>query len=169
MESTEQFNSIYSAYFSSVFAYFCACFGKDQAESLAQQTFLQVWRALKNRTFEEPKSWKAWVFRTAVNVKNDWLRKKRVSPVTVAFDDRLDLPAPQGCEEHLQAIAVRTAFSCLLPQERELLLWGLAGFTSDEIADMLGGVSASTIRGRIAAARKRFRAHLHENGVVCDE
>ena len=96
MKSAEQFNSIYGTYFSSVFAYFCACFGKDQAESLAQQTFLQVWRALKNPTFEEPKSWKAWVFRTAINVKNDWLRKKRVTPVTVAFDDRLDLPAPQG-------------------------------------------------------------------------
>lgn len=169
MKSTEQFNGVYSAYFGSVFAYFCACFGKDQAENLAQQTFLQVWRALKSGAFVEPRSWKAWVFRTAVNVKNDWLRKKRITPVTVAFDDRLDLPAPQGCEEHLQAIAVRDAFSRLPPQERELLLWGQAGFTSDEIADLLGGVNASTVRGRMAAARKRFRAYLQENGVVCDE
>lgn len=43
------FNEIYDKYYKKIFAYFKKDFGKDDAEDLTQQTFMQLWAWLPNR------------------------------------------------------------------------------------------------------------------------
>ena len=43
------FNEIYDNYYKKIFAYFRKDFGKDDAEDLTQQAFMQLWAWLPKR------------------------------------------------------------------------------------------------------------------------
>ena len=49
------FNEIYDKYYKKIFAYFRKDFGKDDAEDLTQQAFMQLWAWLPNRYIIENK------------------------------------------------------------------------------------------------------------------
>ncbi len=73
-EKDAAFDRVYAELFRDVFSYFNVCFGAEAAEDLAQEVFLRVWKTLDGGKI--PDSWRAWVFRCAVNLKNDFLRQK---------------------------------------------------------------------------------------------
>ncbi|PIT94034.1 hypothetical protein COU00_01055 [Candidatus Falkowbacteria bacterium CG10_big_fil_rev_8_21_14_0_10_43_11] len=47
----------------------------DDAEDIAQETFVKVWRHLKK--FDQTKKFKSWLYQIAKNTGLDWLKKKR--------------------------------------------------------------------------------------------
>lgn len=161
------FDSVYGLYFRKVYAYFSAAFGASQAEDLAQQVFLKLWRYLSKGDAVEPDHWQAWIFRVAVNEKNDYLRKRQRTAPQSEYNDALENMQVDRRESDIETIAVKQAFARLLPEERELLTLKSVGFSSVEIGELYE-LSDSTVRSRLAVAKKNFRMKLLENGVNCD-
>ena len=84
--TAEYFEQLFQEFSPAVTSYFAMCFGRDVAEDLTQQTFLKLWAyQMAHPNFSGPKSWKAWVFRAAVNVKNDYFRWSRYLPQPFEF------------------------------------------------------------------------------------
>lgn len=163
-----QFDRIYEAYCSRVYAYFSSCFGSDWAEDCTQQTFLKIWKAMNRPGFFPPYRWNAWIFRIAVNVKNDCLRDELKRGETVSYLE-IDQPSEEISEKRLlEQEAVSGALSALKEEEREVLLLKYNGLKSAEIGRMMG-ISASAARSRLAAAKDRFRGNLIKRGVDPDE
>ena len=164
MNARREFDRVFDDYFKSVYAYFSLCFSPGAAEDCAQQVFLNVWRALRAPGARLPANWRAWVFRLAVNVKNDRLRRQYAAPREQAYEEAA---LPDSAGPDIAGLAVREAFARLGESDREVLLLKSQGFTGAEIGGLLG-LSASAARSRLAAARARFRATLAENGVTVD-
>lgn len=153
MEGLEaEFDRIYNELASDIFAYFNICFGVNPAEDLTQDVFLRVWRQLRNGAAVE--NWRAWAFRCAVNLKNDFLRQKlRSRNLTDRVWDNSE-PATDACSP--DDLDVRTAFCALEEAERELLALKSMGFNSREIAEMTGSTD-STVRTRLQKAKTHFK------------
>jgi RNA polymerase sigma factor (sigma-70 family) len=163
MNARKEFDRVFNLYFKSVYAYFSVCFSPGAAEDCAQQVFLNVWKGLAAPGGFTPDNWKAWVFRLAVNVKNDCLRRKYAAcEETLTGEEILSGSAEDDLTER---VAVEQAFNRLDAAVRELLLLKSNGFTSAEIGGLFN-ISASAARSRLAAARLRFQESLLESGVV---
>jgi RNA polymerase sigma-70 factor, ECF subfamily len=132
---------------------------QEQARDLAQETFLKVYQHLDQ--FDASRRFGPWLFRVAVNLAVDWLRKRKPvlrlnhmvrgdeHPVEIIDPDprpRLDLE--QEIQRVLQEIpmAYRTV----------LILRDLEGFSCSEVAAIEGRREA-TIRWRLSRAREMFR------------
>ena len=151
MEQEREFNRIYAELAGNIYAYFNVCFGVQQAEDLTQEVFLRVWRQLRNG--EEARSWRAWSFRCAVNLKNDFLREKLHSRQREeAVMENINAFAPPCSPDNLD---IRAAFDRLEPTERELLTLKAMGFNSREIAGLIQSTD-STVRTRLQKARTHF-------------
>lgn len=164
---SSRFEEIYRSFSPSLQAYFSACFGPSLAEDLTQQLFLKLWSYLLGRPGFTPKDWKAWLFRSAVNLKNDYLRWAMLLPAPFALEEdeggAAGPCAPDMESACLDRMAVRAALLSLRPKDRELLLLQYAGFSSGEIGSLLH-LSASTVRSRLAAARERLQKLLPAPG-----
>lgn len=162
-----RFNGIYEQFARKVYAYFSSGFGPDVAEDLSQQTFLNVWRHLESNPRVAPDSWAAWIFHIAHNVRNDHLRARGYRQPLLPYEDTVATDTENGADDLENQIAIRSAFSRLLPEEQELLLYKTIGMNSEETGNILG-LSASAVRSRMQRTRERFRLLLHENGVETD-
>lgn len=153
-EENRLFESLYEKWFSPVFAYFSVCLGNECAEELSQETFMRVW----TKCFQSPPdNWQAWIFRIAVNLKNDFLREKyREADLHIRVENRLCL---SGNDEPDLNIDVKEAFARLSDDEREILSLKAAGFSSEEIGELLG-ITASGARSRLQRAKKNFLHNL---------
>lgn len=159
-----QFERLYEQYNSKVHAYFSSCFGKDSAEDCTQQTFLKIWKAMNRPGFFPPYHWSAWIFRIAINVKNDYLREKLKRGDTVSFLES-DEPSDDAAEKRLlDQEAVFGALSDLKKEDREVLLLKYNGLTSTEIGRILR-LPPSTVRSRIAGAKGQFKKKLKKYGM----
>lgn len=162
------FEQVYGLTFRKVYAYFAACFGREPAEDLTQQVFLKLWDFVRRPDFgrpdgtPEPANWQAWVFRVAVNVKNDRLRQKQRRGVETEYEDALQNEAREA--DPTEAVAVQTAFAALGSGEREILTMKQIGLSSAEMGELLE-ISDSAARSRLAAAKQSFLRKLQENGV----
>lgn len=153
MERLEaEFDRIYGELASDIFAYFNVCFGVNPAEDLTQEVFLRVWRQLQNGAAVG--NWRAWAFRCAVNLKNDFLRQKLRSR---NLANRVwDNSEPATDARSPDDLDVRTAFCALEEAERELLALKSMGFNSREIAEITGSTD-STVRTRLQKAKTHFK------------
>lgn len=160
-EKYAAFDAVYDALFNDVYAYFRLCFGEQTAEDLAQEIFLRVWQAIDDARV--PEQWRAWVFRCAVNLKNDWLRRKYAD---AALQEKIE-PAPQAAPiagSGDEKVAVAQALAALPEWERELLIFKNAGLTSAEIGELLK-LSASAVRTRLQKAKQDFKERLEAEGI----
>lgn len=132
---------------------------REDARDAAQETFVRLYRHLgKLRTGEDPMG---WIYRIAVNVCRDAVRRRRRSPIAGAAAREPQVPA--RAEEALLAeerrAAVASALKSLPPKQRAaLVLRDLEGLTSEQVARILGS-RPGTVRSQIAAARATLRAH----------
>ena len=159
-EKETQFDAVYNELFGDVYAYFNVCVGEQSAEDLAQEAFLRVWRAVDGGKI--PDNWRAWVFRCAVNLKNDFLRRKYAESGVQSFETAV-LPASAAPDEG-ETLAVKTALSSLAGADREVLTLKSMGFTSDEIGELLS-ISGSAVRTRFQKAKQNFQNALETEGV----
>ena len=101
----------------------------DVAEDLMQETMLRAFRSLQ--TYRPEGKFRAWIFRIAVNLARDWVRRRPHEPATVLDDSPETSPAPSlGVEMPPDADAqhrdrrrrVEVALARLSPADREVLL-----------------------------------------------
>lgn len=162
-EKDAAFDRVYAELFRDVYAYFNVCFGAETAEDLAQEAFLRVWKAVDSGKI--PDNWRAWVFRCAVNLKNDFLRQKYAGEKSQTAAEQVlstqdASPAPDGAQ-----LSIQCALARLPAADRELLTLKSFGFTSEEIGEFLK-ISASAVRTRLQKAKQSFKFSLEKEGVT---
>lgn len=162
-EKEAAFDAVYAALFRDVFAYFNVCFGAQIAEDLAQEAFLRVWKAVDSGKI--PENWRAWVFRCAVNLKNDFLRQKYAGEKSQTFTEQFLSPQEQKSPMDGAQFGIRHALDRLPPADRELLTLKSFGFTSEEIGEFLK-ISASAVRTRLQKAKQAFKISLETEGIT---
>src|SRR6185437_858950 len=122
--------------------------GQHEAEDIAQESFLKVWKNLQNFR-PEKSSFKKWLLRIARNSSIDFLRKKKHIPFSEFEKDgehtlAETVPAPDALpyelwEQAENSAALTEALQELTPRHREiLLLYYTNDLTFDEIGAMLG-------------------------------
>ena len=142
---------------------------REDAEEVAQDTFIRAWNALGR--FRGDSSFRTWLLRIAWNRAISkrrgiagWLR--RAMPIA----DVAEPAAPAGQHAgvnnaELQAHAVR-AIQALSPKLRDALLLVQSGeYQYEEIARMLG-VPSGTVKWRVSEARRKVRGTLAALGYV---
>jgi RNA polymerase sigma-70 factor (ECF subfamily) len=135
----------------------------ELARDLAQETFWRVYTRLER--FDTARRFGPWLFRVAVNLGLDWLRRSRSGPSPPASIDRphgdgqlpFELPDPDPRIQTELAQEVQHILTQMPVSYRTILvLRDLEGFSSSEVAAIVGRREA-TIRWRLSKARDKFR------------
>jgi RNA polymerase sigma-70 factor, ECF subfamily len=148
-------------YYLGVYRYLLYLTGRpEMAEDLTQETFLQAWRRLE--TFEGRSALKPWLHRIA---HREFLQALRSQRLSVSLEEMGELPAPHGLE-WAEAVELREVIRKLPREEGEVvLLHYLEGYSSSEIARIVG-VPAGTVRYRLSMARAHLQRELGEGDLT---
>jgi RNA polymerase sigma-70 factor (ECF subfamily) len=140
---------------------------QQDASDLAQEAFVQAFQSLKN--FKQRSSFYTWVYRIAVNLTLNFLKRKKRQDVQEALDESQSLAkaiqdssaSPEGCsmrkelseklEEAIDSLPLlyRASFTLVVFQE----------MTHRQAARILG-CSENTVSWRLHKARKMLQARL---------
>ena len=155
--SQEELAGLYGRRFGMVYQ-ICLVLMKNvpDAEDAAQNVFRRVME--RDQTFRDPEHEKAWLIVAARNeCKNQlrhWWRTRRAGEEAL---DSLVWEQPRDREVWDQVAALPG------PQRLALYLHYYQGYTTGEIADMLGE-NPSTVRSRLVQARKKLKLKMEEEG-----
>lgn len=133
---------------------------QEQAEDLAQETFLRVYRRLDQ--FDPSRRFGPWLFQIGVNLALDSLRRRRRRGWLKLFTDRsperpYDPPVRDPRQQADLQQEVRHVLACIPEKYRTvLILRDLESFTTSDIAAILKR-KETTVRWRLAEARNRFQ------------
>lgn len=148
---------------------------KEDAEEIAQDTFIRAQRGLDN--FRGDASISTWLYQIATNLSHNrywyWWRRKRSASVSIdeSFGDSESLTLenllPDSQETPGEAALtqefinqVSVCMKELSPKHREVLtLRNVHNLSYEEIAEELN-ISVGTVKSRIARARDSLREHL---------
>jgi len=139
-----------------------------EAEEVAQEVWLRVWRRA-GRFDPDRATVRTWLYRIAVNLCIDRLRRRRVQALIGLDDTAPDLPDPAPEVERVLAgrrrlDEVRAEIARLPDRQRMALLLAVgAGLTGEEIAAALG-TSRGGAEQLLARARRRLRARIGDAG-----
>jgi RNA polymerase sigma-70 factor (ECF subfamily) len=161
----DDFGEFYEASYRRVVALVAAIVGdRHQAEDIAQEAFsraLTRWHRLAR--YELPE---AWVRRVALRLTIDAARRTRrvrIMSALLAVGQRGASGGRYDRHDPLEATALSIALMRLpLPQRQVLVLYYLADLPVGDIARDCG-ISVSTVRSRLAAARHRLQRELTES------
>ena len=147
---------------------------EEDARDVCQDTFLRAYRALNG--FRGQAKFSSWLYRIALNLCRDWMRRERRTPVVQAPED-MDLMELAAAREPSESIedrvgrhdltrAVERAMA-LLPEEQRtaIVLKEYQGLTFQEIADLLG-CPLSTVKTRLYQGLTVLRRELARAGVT---
>ena len=146
---------------------------EEDARDVCQDTFLRAYRGLNG--FRGQAKFSSWLYRIALNLCRDWMRRERRTPVVQAPEDMdlMDLAAAREPSESIEdrvgrhdlTRAVERAMA-LLPEEQRtaIVLKEYQGLTFQEIADLLG-CPLSTVKTRLYQGLTVLRRELARAGV----
>lgn len=132
----------------------------ELARDLAQETFLRAYERLDQ--FDPSRRFGPWLFQIGVNLTLDYLRRrKRRGRWSLFSEAPSERPPDPEMDDPRRKIELAQEVQNVLERIPEkyrsvLILRDLEGFTSSEIAAILGRKEA-TIRWRLAEARTRFQ------------
>jgi RNA polymerase sigma-70 factor (ECF subfamily) len=146
---------------------------EDEARDVCQETFLRAYRAING--FKGQAKFSSWLYRIALNLCRDWIRRQRRTPtVQVPEDvDIADLAAERGPSESIETLVARremgravAAAMARLPEEQRtaIILKEYHGLTFQEIADMQG-CPLSTVKTRLYQGLSVVRRQLEHGGM----
>ena len=144
------------------------------AEDIVQETFVEAFRQLKS--LKDPAKFRAWVRGIAMNLSNEWIRKRKRNVPIDDLDDskeanihsevlpesfvRLPAAPDSDFEKEEMRNYVLQAVERLSGKYREVvLLHYMEGLKYREIAEMLD-VPESTVLGRLQVGRDQLREEL---------
>lgn len=142
------------------------CGGRDAAEDLVQETYLQAWKSFGR--FELGTNCRAWLYKILIyshsRLRRDQSRRPVMTSLEQAPDAALlfDPPTPDA----LTAASVRTAFDTLPDQFRfAVLLVDVEQLSYREAADALD-VPIGTVMSRLNRGRRLMRQALVEQAAA---
>jgi len=129
------------------------------AEDIVQEAFLQAYLSLRQLT--DAKKICGWLYKIARNIsyKRRKRRSQQVIPLSAISLEDVNRMSLQRYREKELSAKLQDALESLPDKQRVPLLLSLAGYSYEEISGF-SGVSESTIRGRIARARKSLKKEL---------
>ncbi len=150
---------------------------EEDARDVCQETFLRAFRALPG--FKGEAKFSSWLYRIALNLSRDWIRRQRRAPVMQPPEgvDLMDLASERGPVESIEELVSRRELSevvaeamALLPEEQRtaIILKEYHGMTFQEIAD-LQGCPLSTVKTRLYQGLTVLRRHLEKNAKTASE
>jgi RNA polymerase sigma-70 factor, ECF subfamily len=163
------FNQLILRWERPIFALAYRMIGREEdARDVCQDTFLRAYRALPG--FKGQAKFSSWLYRIAMNLCRDWMRKQRRAPVTQLPEDAdpIELASERGPVESVEDLVARRELSAsvekamaLLPEEQRtaIILKEYHGMTFQEIAD-LQGCPLSTVKTRLYQGLSVLRRHL---------
>ncbi len=172
--NSESFNQLVLRWERPIYALAYRTLGReDEARDVCQETFLRAYRALPG--FKGEAKFSSWIYRIALNLCRDWIRKKRRTPVMQAPEgldlaDLADLAAARGPVESIETLVARRQLSQrvatamrTLPEEQRtaVILKEYHGLTFQEIAEMQG-CPLSTVKTRLYQGLSVLRKQLAE-------
>jgi RNA polymerase sigma-70 factor (ECF subfamily) len=130
---------------------------EEDARDVCQETFLRAFRALPG--FRGQAKFSSWLYRIALNLCRDWIRRERRAKVVQAPEgvDLLEIAAEAGPTESIEDLVARRDLSqaveklmARLPEEQRtaIILKEYHGLTFQEIADLVG-CPLSTVKTRL--------------------
>jgi len=151
---------------------------KEDASEMAQETFIKIFKSIKN--FKEESTFSTWIYRITVNVCLDFIRKRKKN-INVSYDNTIKL---DDSEVHFQAKdnsqrpdmiyenrelkrELDKAIEKLPPDQRiVVILKDIQGFSYIDIANFVkcpeGTVKSRLNRGRLALKEMLKRSGTFE-------
>ena len=147
---------------------------EEEARDVCQDTFLRAYRALPG--FKGEAKFSSWLYRIALNLCRDWIRRQRRAPVMQMPEgaDPVEMAGERGPVESIETLVARRELSAvveeamaLLPEEQRtaIILKEYHGMTFQEIAD-LQGCPLSTVKTRLYQGLTVLRRHLEKTGIA---
>jgi RNA polymerase sigma-70 factor (ECF subfamily) len=146
---------------------------EEDARDVCQETFLRAYRALNG--FRGQAKFSSWLYRIALNLCRDWLRRERRTPIVAVSEDvdLIELASKLEPSESVEDRVARHDLSraveramAVLPEEQRtaILLKEYHGLTFQEIADLVG-CPLSTAKTRLYQGLAVLRRELARTGV----
>ena len=135
---------------------------QHDAEDLTQETFMRVFRSLKNY---QPGTFEGWLHRITTNLFLDMVRRRAKIRMEALPEDYERVPGTDMTPEEAYNVAnldpaLQRALDDLAPDFRvAVVLCDVMGMTYEEIGDTLG-VKMGTVRSRIHRGRAQLRESL---------
>lgn len=143
----------------------------DSASDATQTSFVRAYRSL--RTFRMSSSFTTWLYRIVSNVCLDMVRRRKRHGQSLTLDSDEDTPTEReipderqqpehmALESELQQAVHKAVGSLRMEHRVVLVLYDLAGFSYEEIAEMLK-LPLGTVKSRLNRARLALRRELAE-------
>jgi RNA polymerase sigma-70 factor (ECF subfamily) len=171
---TESFNQLIKRWEKPIYALAYRTIGREEdARDVCQETFLRAFRALPG--FKGQAKFSSWLYRIALNLCRDWLRRERRAPI-VPTPEGMDLVELAGEGDGVEGVdeavvrrdlsrAVARAMRALPEDQRTaVVLKEYHGLTFQEIAEMLG-CPLSTVKTRLYQGLTVLRRELERGGI----
>ncbi|MGE3472515.1 MAG: RNA polymerase sigma factor [Vicinamibacterales bacterium] len=170
----DSFNQLIKRWERPIYALAYRVIGREEdARDVCQETFLRAYRAIKG--FKGQAKFSSWLYRIALNLCRDWIRRQRRTPVVQMPEDAdvSELAAERGPVESIETLVARrelgravAAAMATLPEEQRtaIILKEYHGLTFQEIADMQG-CPLSTVKTRLYQGLSVVRRHLQQGGM----
>jgi RNA polymerase sigma-70 factor, ECF subfamily len=155
---SESFNELVLRWERPIYALAYRVIGREEdARDVCQETFLRAFRALSG--FRGQAKFSSWLYRIALNLCRDWVRRERRTPVVQPPEDAelSDLAAVSEPAESIEDLVARRELTGIveeamnrLPEEQRtaIILKEYHGLTFQEIADLVG-CPLSTVKTRL--------------------
>lgn len=174
----ESFNQLIVRWERPIYALAYRVIGREEdARDVCQDAFLRAYRALPG--FKGQAKFSSWLYRIALNLCRDWIRRQRRAPVSQMPEDAdaTELAAETGPVESIEDLVARRELSAIVEQAMSalseeqrtaIILKEYHGMTFQEIADMQG-CPLSTVKTRLYQGLSLLRRRLKEQGQLTPE
>jgi len=147
---------------------------EEDARDVCQDTFLRAFRALPG--FKGQAKFSSWLYRIALNLCRDWVRRQRRTPIVPAPDGveltelRANVQESEPIEDvlsrqQLSREVARAMRTLTADQRAAVILKEYHGLTFQEIADLLG-CPLSTVKTRLYQGLSILRRELEHTGMA---
>ena len=138
------------------------CRDRDDRQDLVQEMLIQCWRSYER--FDERVQFSTWMYRIAVNVAISHYRSegRRIRDTLPLDEYGLDVAAADAMFDDAgdNMLALRQMINGLDELNRALILLFLEGFSSEEIAEVVG-ISASNVSTRINRLKMKLQTEFN--------
>ncbi len=170
----DSFNQLITRWERPIYALAYRVIGREEdARDVCQETFLRAFRGIA--AFKGQAKFSSWLYRIALNLCRDWIRRERRTPIVAAPEgvDLVELTSERGPIESVEDLVSRRDISRLVAramqalseeQRTAVVLKEYQGLTFQEIAD-LQGCPLSTVKTRLYQGLTLLRRELEEAGI----